>query len=155
MLTAEELRALLDYDPETGLFTRRTNTGTAKVGDRAGYLTGDIRHKIVAISVGNKSFKAHRLAWLHHYGKWPNGGIDHVDRDPTNNAISNLREATQLQNMANLGPCSGSTPWNGRFRSQIRINGKNIHLGMFDTPEEATMAYRNAAAKRLASAFPS
>ena len=105
------------------------------------------------IGVNNRAYRAHRLAWLYMYGAWPSSGIDHVDRNPLNNAISNLREATPAQNMANVA-ATGHTfdTAHGKFRAQIKADGKNVYLGLFDTAEAASAAYREAA-KRIRGKF--
>jgi hypothetical protein len=92
----------------------------------------------------------HRLVWFLAYGEWP-AMLDHIDRDTTNNALSNLREATPQQNQANRrsqnrnglkGICAIHT---GKFRSSIKVSGRTIGLGTFSTAEEAHAAYMEAA----------
>src|ERR1700738_4035243 len=98
-LTAEHLRELLNYDPDTGEFRRRASRG----GEAAGTLAGCPRRPggYRIICVDRVIFLAHRLAWLHSYGVWPTKDIDHIDGDKTNNRIANLREATPAQNVMN------------------------------------------------------
>ena len=91
-LTAEELRRLLSYDAQTGLFTRNGKiVGTLNTW---GY---------VQICVKNKRYLAHRLAWLYIYGKWPATQIDHINRRKTDNRAINLREVTNSENAQNSG----------------------------------------------------
>jgi hypothetical protein len=153
MLTAEYLREVLHYTPETGVFTRRRGGGGMHCGDIAGWIAKRRSGQHLEISVNNRKYKAHRLAWLYIHGAWPNGGVDHIDRNPLNNAISNLREATQTQNMANVA-AAGCTfdAAHDRFRAQIRSGGKNIYLGLFDTAEAASAVYQEAA-KRIRGKF--
>jgi hypothetical protein len=94
MLTAERLRELLDYDPETGVFTRRITTGRNrrwkagdKVSGRPSATTG-----YLGIGIGKRRYAAHRLAWLWMTGEWPKNLMDHRDCDRTNNRWVNLRE---------------------------------------------------------------
>ena len=101
-LTAERLRELLNYDPDTGEFRRCTSRGGAAAGTLAGCPGGPGSYRI--IRVDRVIFLAHRLAWLHSYGVWPTKDIDHIDGDKTNNRIANLREATRAQNVMNAGP---------------------------------------------------
>ena len=152
VLTAERLRALIDYDPETGVFTRRISRKKARKGTVAARPHSGTRYLIVSLDY--KVHLAHRLAWLHVYGEWPDGDIDHVDTDPTNNAIGNLRLATKSQNNANrrLSAKSASgfkgVTWHAKKRkwqAQIKLPGRNLYLGIYGTPEAAHAAYIQAA----------
>ena len=94
-LTATELRSLLSYDPETGVFTRLT-------GKHSGKPAGCLSKKgAVQVYVRGRIYLAHRLAWLYVTGEWPKNQIDHKDRNPANNVLDNLREATHAQNSQN------------------------------------------------------
>lgn len=156
------LRLLLNYDPETGSFTRiasfsRTgrlvpDMGSSKAGDHvgsrsaAGYLTTRIR---------GKSYYLHRLAWLYVHGEWPEV-IDHINGDPGDNRIANLRDVSKAANAQNLHRASsasttgiigaGQATREGKFRATIKLDGRQRHLGYFATAEEAGAAY--VAAKR-------
>lgn len=159
MLTAEEVRSLLDYDPVTGEFTWKWRNdylpqwNARYAGRRAGSLTRD---GYCSIRLGGHHHKAHRLAWLHFYGELPSAQIDHINGERSDNRIANLRLATQIQNSANAGIRRANksgfkgVSWDrGRrkFRAQIRNGITNTHLGRFDTPEEAHAAYVAAALK--------
>jgi hypothetical protein len=154
-LTAERLREVLSYDPLSGIFRWLISTGPrAKVGaiagniDDAGYRT---------ISINSVPYKANRLAWLFMTGNWPVNDVDHEDTDRANNIFTNLREATRSQNCANKRPMGrlgvkGVTLNHGRYQAQIKVKGKNFHLGYFDKIEDAAAAYI-IAAKRHFGAF--
>jgi hypothetical protein len=76
-LTAERLRELLTYDPETGLFVWRVNRrGNPRAGDVAGSYDGQ---GYLRKSIDDRDYRAHSLAWLHTKGEWPPIGIDHID----------------------------------------------------------------------------
>ena len=151
MLTQERLKELLHYDPETGIFTWLIRTSYrvavgAAAGSRAVHRGG---REVIQISLDKKLYLAHRLAWLYVYGHWPSADIDHIDRCSTNNAVSNLRCATRKQNMENTGLQSNNTSgfkgvsWGKelcKWVAHIQHNRKQIHLGSFDTPEEASLA---------------
>jgi hypothetical protein len=137
-LTAERLRELLDYDPETGIFTSRPRP--------LGRLNKGYRH----IQIEGRDYSAHRLAWFYVYGEWPPGQLDHKDTHRDHNWIDNLRPATTSQNLANRrryrNNASGlkGVSWHKsrkKWRAVIAKNGKYIHLGLFDTAETAHAAY--------------
>jgi len=156
-LTQSRLKEILHYEPRTGIFTwLSVLCNRVKAGDRAGSLHAN---GYMYIGVDNKSYRAHRLAWFYQTGEWPTDDIDHIDMCRDNNCWSNLREATRSQNLANstaqrnnrLG-IKGVCRHQGRYRSYISKGRKKIHLGMFDTPEDAHAAYCEAA-ERLHGAF--
>jgi len=156
------VRQLLDYNPENGAFAwlprprdmfnslRAYAVWNAKyAGKRAGCIQQD-GYRI--INIHSSLYLAHRLAWLLVYGEPIPSELDHIDRNKLNNRIDNLREATRAQNIANAGARKNNTlgirgvhRWQGKYRARIEINRKSISLGMFDTAEEAGMAYREAA----------
>lgn len=148
-LTAERLREVLGYDPETGLFRWRVRTSNVKVGDVAGCMRKD---GYLIISINGRLHQAHRLAWLYVNGEWPPAEIDHIDGRRDFNAIANLREATHAENMHNRRkPQANNTTgylgvsrYCGKFRALITLDRKLKHLGYFDTPEEAHAAYLEA-----------
>lgn len=152
MITQEKLKELLEYDPETGVFTRKVRTANAiKVGDIAGCINN---MGYITISVLGRPMLAHRLAWLYVYGEIPPGNLDHADRRKTNNAIGNLRLCNQSQNTANSPARRGNrSGYKGvsfhskrkKWRARITLDYKEKILGYFDTPEEAHRAYCKAA----------
>jgi len=144
----EVLRQLLRYEPETGkLFWAVNHTQKAWAGKEALCATtpfGYRRGRIMNVGV-----VAHRVAWAIFYGEWPEGIIDHVDGNPSNNRIDNLRIATNAQNCHNSKPRKNVSGFKGvswfprdrRWRARIRVNRKEIMLGYFRTPEAAHEAY--------------
>lgn len=147
MLTQEELKEVFNYNPDTGIFVWKISRGgKTKVGDIAGCNEAKgywcIRYK--------KSYKAHRLAWLYVYGRFPNGQIDHIDGDKSNNRINNLRECCQSENQRNVLIRKDSTSGfkgvnqdkqTGRWRVRAQLHGKRRFLGSYTTPEEASKVY--------------
>lgn len=98
-ITIKQLRKILQYDASTGIFTWiEPRQYTTKVGDVAGSIenTG-----YISIRINKVSYLAHRLAWFYCFEEWPESYIDHIDRDKTNNALDNLREATAFENSRN------------------------------------------------------
>jgi hypothetical protein len=158
--TADDLRQVLHYEPATGIFTWRVNSGAR---GRAGVIAGGPAGNRWTIGVFRKRWKAHHLAWYYMTGEWPSAEIDHRDRDPQNNQWDNLRSATRLQNMGNmrvdvsyrnhdLPP--GVYRSLDKYQSQLRFNGVKHYLGTFDTPAEAHRAYMTAKAKALGEFCP-
>lgn len=155
-LTAQRLRELLKYYPETGVFTRLVSRrcGTAEPGDVAGSKRNSEGY--LAFMVDRKTYQAHRLAWLYMTGKWPNALIDHINGVKSDNRLCNLREATVSMNKQNMrkarADCVNSGLMGayldrrngGRWFSNITANGKRKHLGYFLTPQEAHAAYIEA-----------
>lgn len=152
-LTQAELKRLLHYNPETGVFTWRVNTGTKKlVGQVAGCLSSQDRNQLVRVH--GKLYQAHRLAWLYVHGTFPPKGLDHINGVRDDNRISNLRLADQSENLQNRRkpPLNNTSGFLGvafhkqsnRWRAYIKINYKTIHLGLFSCPKKAHRAYVEA-----------
>ncbi len=156
-LTAEYVRSRLDYDSDTGIFTwkyfpdARPGWNVLYVGKVAGTTRKDDNG--IQICLNGRRYKAHRLAWLHVYGTWPQEQIDHKKGNRPDNKIQLLREATISQNAMNKRPKSGKLKgafWHKRmnsWRSQIVVAGNRMYLGRFDTEELAHKAYCAAAEK--------
>lgn len=149
-ITPERLRELLSYDPQTGHFAWLAG----KQGRRLGRVLGaNNQHRYLRINVEGVKHYAHRLAWLHTYGRWPTQDIDHINGDGRDNRIANLRQATPSQNLANVGPQKRNRSGlkgvhqhsNGQWRAQIQVRKQRIHIGLFNSPEDAADAYGVAA----------
>lgn len=148
----EILKSRLEYEPETGLFKYRHDFNVMKKGDIAGRpnTNGHIQ-----ISINNRRYMAHNLAWLYMTGKYPTDFIiDHEDRDYSNNKWVNLRKASNSENMGNSKLSALNTSglkgvhWCKTKRlwvAQISENNKRRHLGYFDEKEKAFEAYKAAA----------
>jgi hypothetical protein len=165
MLSAEQVRQLLDYDPATGIFKWRAKPGSARY-DRAfnsrcaGKIAGRSKpnaNGYLEIRINGVLYTSGRVAWAYMTGRWPDLNIDHIDTDKANNRWNNLREATVAQNGWNTGlqlPRNNSgfkgvflcRP-TGRYYAQIAANGRRYHLGHFASPKEAHAAYVAAAQK--------
>jgi hypothetical protein len=151
-LTAEFVRSVLNYDRSTGVFTWLPRLDRPKhqmtfAGKVAGARGSD---GYVRIYVAGRKYGAHTLAWLYEHGCWPEYNLDHINRDPSDNRIENLREATPALQLANtrtrnaLG-VRGVYLKNNRYCAGITINGNYKHLGTFTTAQDAVAAYDAAA----------
>jgi hypothetical protein len=151
-LTAHRLRELMDYDPNTGVFTWRIARGLGVRGGVAGTINGG-GYRVIGVDGAKR--QGHRLAWLHMTGNWPVGQVDHKNGIPSDNRWSNLRVATSSQNQRNARPHRDAglkgTSFNKKrnhWRAHIYVAGRQIYLGAFDTAAEAHAAYRRAAVQR-------
>lgn len=115
--------------------------------DASGHLQGRINGRLIY---------AHRAVWAIHYGTWPDHSIDHINGDPSDNRIENLRDVPHVANMRNTsGHRTNTSGVNGVSRykrhgnwvASITVNGKSIHLGYFNTVEEAAAARAAADAR--------
>jgi hypothetical protein len=150
-LTAERCREVLDYNPETGVFTWRVKPAIrVNAGDLAGWDRGK---GYLCVNVDHRPYRLHRLAWLWVYGEWPTGEIDHINGIPSDNRIENLRLATNAQNLANRGKTKSNTSgYKGvylhnqtkKWVASIKHLGKKYALGCFVNPEDAHNAYKTA-----------
>jgi len=153
-LTAEVLKHVLRYEPETGLFTWKTRKGKRGIPGR---IAGTVDFSgYVVISIDRKRHKAHRLAWLYMTGAWPEVAIDHINGARHDNAFKNLRQADWAQNQQNRTlQCNNKSgflgvSWDsfaGNWRAGIRVGGKSTNLGGYETAVRAHMAYLEAKAK--------
>lgn len=142
---------MLDYDPGTGVFVRRRTGRVSACVERC-----NERYARVNVYVDGRSYRAHRLAWLYVYGRWPTECIDHIDGNPCNNAIANLRVVSLAYNQqnrrranhSNKGKLLGASHYKSRKNWMARIYafGKQHFIGYYATAREAHEAYM--AAKR-------
>ena len=150
MITQSELKKLLHYNPETGVFTWLKR----KQGARKSCIAG-ANHNCGYISIGinGKRYLSHRLAWLYMTGEWPKDQIDHINHIRNDNRIANLREATNQQNLKNTRISSRNTSgvngvhwYKGRNKWQVyvKVNQKVKHLGYFTDKFEAICARMSA-----------
>lgn len=151
MITQTALQALLHYDPETGAFTWKTPPRGKVAGAVAGCT--DTSTGYVKIGIAGWHYRAHRLAFLYMTGQWPEGPVDHIDHDRSNNAWTNLRATTTQGNSQNKvlqrNNASGVTgvrwdPAKRAWAARIEVNGRRVHLGFFVDYDEAVEARKAA-----------
>tara|TARA_R110002126_G_scaffold110794_1_gene248163 strand:+ start:213 stop:734 length:522 start_codon:yes stop_codon:yes gene_type:complete len=137
-LSHAKLTELLHYDAKTGIFIR--------IKGQKRKIAGSQRTHDISICVNGISYAAHRLAWFYVYEKWPTLEIDHIDQNPKNNRIANLRQATRSQNAQNISYTrrthSGITGvvWDNTWKAVITVNRKEIVLGKFSNIKDAIKA---------------
>jgi hypothetical protein len=158
----QEAIEILQYDPASGSFVWKSDMRRGLSGRSAG--TINKRYGYLRIEINGKAYAAHRLAWLIHYGEWPSGYVDHINRNRLDNRIENLRSVTRAENAQNsrvprrnsltgvLGV--GYRPAQG-FVARISVGGISKYLVAFKTAEAAQSAYLSAKRHLHPSAFSS
>ena len=152
-LSHSELLENIAYDPETGVFTRMKSGFPNRVGSE---ICGKLARGYRVITIGRRTYFAHRVAWFYVIGEWPTEFIDHINQDKTDNRIANLRLTNKSENGQNRGPqANNKTGIKGvcfsnksnKWIAQLCVGGKNVMVRKFDSPVDAANAYAAAAAK--------
>ena len=153
MITQKELKELLHYDLDTGIFTwrvTRSPNGKANAGSVAGNLNHDGR---IRIKIFKKLYLAHRLAFLYVNGEFPEDEVDHRNRKPSDNRWVNLRKCSRIENTYNCGTKNTSKSgikgvhWHkasNKWQAEINANGKQYYLGVFEDIELAEFVVSEA-----------
>ena len=148
-----QLKELLIYNRKTGIFTWAVNVGLwgrIKIGTVAGVIQTNGYNQI---NIKGKRYLSHRLAWLYEYGCFPVEHIDHINHNRTDNSILNLRSVSNSDNQKNKSMPSNNTSgtvgvyWEKsgcKWRAQIKVNGKIMYLGSFDSMDNAIHARKEA-----------
>ena len=154
-LTQEEVRQLLDYNPETGELRWKVDRSRMKVGMVAGCVDSSTGY--LKIGINGKRYPMHRVIWLWWYGYFPESEVDHIDRDPSNNRLINLREVSRTCNSRNCGTGARNKSgvkgvfWYaryGKWQSSIMVDYKEKQLARHADFTEA-VAHRLAAEQCL------
>jgi len=152
MLTQAEALRLFDYDPDTGIVTRKIHTSTrARAGDIPGY----IHEGYIRIGVSGHEYMIHRIVWLMVHGKFPKDCLDHINGVRDDNRMTNLREATKQTNNKNRKRSSNNTSGvtgvyqlpSGNWGSTITSRGNQQYLGTYQTFEAAVKVRKMAEKK--------
>jgi len=169
MISQSELKEFLSYNANTGLFVWKDRdriwfktdlSYNAWNGKHAGNVAGSVarqRHAdYVVITIHDKAYKAHRLAWLYIHGKMPDNQIDHIDGNGLNNRESNLRDVNCSENGKNRSLQKNSTSGvlgvvyknnKNKWDARIYINKRQKHLGSYDDFFEAVCRRKSAEIK--------
>lgn len=149
-MTPQDLREHFHYDAASGVFTRLKAQHRSLIGKPAARLGS--RGYLVLFYKAHP-YLAHRCAVAWMTGKWPEADVDHQNGDPCDNRWDNLRVVASSTNSENqrrahrdsaTGILGVSRHGRAGFRAQIKVDGKNRHLGTFPTAEEASAAYLRA-----------
>ncbi len=156
-ISAAQARAVFDYDHVTGVISRRCRgSNSAELGAILHRDNGDGYGRVTLL--GRRVY-LHRLAWLLHYGQWPEGQVDHIDGDRSNNSICNLRDVDHTANAQNIHVANSNTGLLGvsydkgrrKFAARISVGprgaARTIFLGRYDDAETAHQAYLRAKSK--------
>ena len=142
------LRETFDYDPATGVVTWKR-----KIGQRAvpGKTVGTFKRHYFTVKLEGKEYILARIIWKLVHGSDPELLVDHINGNPKDNRLSNLRLASRRQNAQNRKSFKGNDACNvhqvkttGKWRAKIWENGRQCHIGTFGTREEAVKARRQA-----------
>lgn len=142
-VTQYYLKSIYHYDPNTGWFLHKRIKR---------YISGEDKRGRLRINIRGTVYLLHRVIWLYVHGTWPEYELDHIDGDPRNNKLSNLRDVLHKENMQNMQKESlfsvtglrGVSKNKKRFSASITKDYKGIHLGTYDTPEQAQEVYLKA-----------
>lgn len=150
MISHDEIKSILSYNKETGIFTwnKKVSAHVFK-GDVAGTLDNKGYRRI---GINKTYVRAHRLAWFYVYGFWPSGQIDHINRLRDDNRISNLRDVSPLVNSRNRTSSINKfgvigVSWcnkSNKFYSRITVNGKTKCLGYYRSMLDAACSRKSA-----------
>jgi len=161
MLTQAQLKEEVWYDFLTGkMFWLKYRSGR-NMNCELGTVHKSIKSNTIYLRVeifGERYF-IHNLVWLYVFGEFPSSILDHKDKNGKHNRVHNLRLATASQNKFNSSLYRNNTSGhhgiylqNGKWRAELRHEGRKISLGMWDTIEQA-LVIRNAKAKELYGDF--
>lgn len=149
MITQEELKKIIHYNPDTGVVSRLPLGLPIECKDSHGY---------VVVKIAGKAYKAHRLAFLYMTGRMPDGDIDHGNFDRSDNRWCNIREATRRQNNVNLRSRPGAkskflgvtfSKTHRKWAVRIRTKEGRKLVGYFDDEVVAAQEYHRAAKKEF------
>lgn len=150
-LEISELHRLFSYNPDTGhLKWRVTSSPTGAVGSIAGSIKPS---GYVVVCIAGRYYRAHRIAYAMHYGAWPQGEVDHINRKRDDNRALNLRDCTRTENSLNRGlHTNNRSGFRGvafdqrrqLWMASIKVSGRTIFLGRYSTPELAAEQYEKA-----------
>ena len=163
MITQDLLKELLQYNPETGLFTWRKRDlshfksvgsmrswNTRFANKEAGQTDSDGYRQI---NLFYTNHRAHRLAFLYLTGEFPPIHVDHINGNRRDNRWVNIGAVCRQENQMNMAMRSDNTSgssgvcwdrWAGKWKAYIFVDGKNKNLGRYSKKEDAIEARKSA-----------
>jgi hypothetical protein len=149
-VSAEEVQRLFHYDEATGALSWKVCLSTrAKAGRICSYSD---KRGYIYVKIHKRHYMVHRVIWAVYHGAWPTNDIDHINGNPSDNRISNLRPATRSQNLCNKKLSSRNTSgikgvnWHKKarkWRGRVILNKRYYNAGYFDDPAEAGRAVQS------------
>lgn len=149
-MTSQDFHNRFDY--KDGILYYKKTVGSMKKGSVVGTKDKD---EYIKTLINRKTWRVHRIIFCMHHNYLPQY-IDHIDGNPANNKIENLRPATVSENNLNRGKHKRNTSgykgvtWvasANKYSARIAVNAKRLFLGYFDSPKEAHLAYCSAASE--------
>ncbi len=150
-----EIRESFEYDPSSGMIFMLVCGERVNI-EKTMVVKTRTNTKYRVVNFKSNKFLSHRLAWFLHYGKWPDGDVDHENQNGLDNRINNLRDVSHGENLRNARRSksnkSGVTGvyWHKvakKWHATIGVNGVQVHLGLFDNLEEAKLVRKEAELK--------
>ena len=142
----EDLKEVLEYDPETGIFIAKTNRGYKyKKGDVLGVIQ---RQGYLQVCAPGFNAQGQRMAWFYMEGYWPEHHVDHINRIKDDNRWCNLRHVTRSCNFFNRPAQRNNTSGvtgvyynkqTNKWYPQIRVNHHMVTGGFFDEFKDAVI----------------
>jgi hypothetical protein len=149
----EYVRENFNYDPDAGILSWSKRKQGRAIGKPVGHFDKD---GYLVVGINLVRYYIHRICFIHYHGYIPDGMVDHENLNKSDNRIINLREATNADNMRNVGKQAHNTSGlkgvsfhklRQKWRADIKVNQKKIFLGLFECPAVASFAYQIAADK--------
>jgi len=167
-LTGSRMEQAFIIDAENGHVFWKGSRGSVAAGKQAGTLTKGGNNRgggYLKLDVDGRSYRLHQIIWAYHTGRWPDGEIDHINRNRSDNRIANLRDSTVSQNRVNRPAQSnnksgfkwvswdrGSNSWCAKICARRKGRRVTLYNSYHKTPEEA-FAVASAKAKELHGKF--